>query len=291
MFSSVARSTKITLEMIKFEHTLFALPFALLGAILAADGLPPVRALFWIVVAMVGARSAAMAFNRLVDREYDAVNPRTRDRAIPAELVTVGFVRLFVVLASVTFFLAAAMLNQLTLVLSPIALASILLYSYAKRFTAYTHLILGWCLAIAPTGAWIAVRGDLKSAIPLWLSLGVMTWTAGFDILYSCQDVDFDSRVKLRSIPQRWGVVKALWAARFLHLVTFVSFVCAAILANVGVLGGTGLILAAALLIRQHTLVKPHDLSRLNQAFFVTNAYLSIMLLLTLGGDVLVRSL
>lgn len=291
MIGSLVRSTRITLEMIKIEHTLFALPFALLGAILAAGGVPPRRQLVWIIVAMVGARSAAMAFNRLVDRQYDAANPRTQARAIPAGLVTVPFVKLFIVAASGVFFLSAGMLNTLALALSPIALGSILLYSYSKRFTAYTHIILGWCLAIAPSGAWIAVRGSLDSAIPIWLSLGVLMWTAGFDILYACQDVDFDSRVGLHSLPQLWGIGPALWLARVLHVITFLCFFLVAALTDTGVLGAVGLVLAAILLIRQHALVKPSDLSRLNQAFFTTNAYLSVILLLTIGGDTLLQSL
>lgn len=288
--TGLVRSTKITLEMIKIEHTLFALPFALLGAILAAGGWPSGRVVFWILVAMIGARSAAMAFNRLADRDYDGANPRTKNRAIPTGLVSIGFVKWFVVASSAVFFLAAAMLNHLTLILSPLALASILLYSYTKRLTAYSHLVLGWCLAIAPTGAWLAVRGSLDSMVPLCLSLGVMMWTAGFDILYACQDVEFDRRVGLYSLPQRWGIPAALYAARLLHIVTFASFSTVAVLLQMKVLGILGLIMMAALLVRQHLLVKPHDLSRLNQAFFTTNASLSIVLLLTMGGEILMRS-
>ena len=179
----------ITLEMIKFEHTLFALPFALLGAVLAARGLPNGSTVGWILLAMVGARSAAMAFNRLVDRRFDAQNPRTRTRALPAGLLGPQFVTIFVVVSALLFFFAAAMLNDLTLWLSPIALGSVLGYSYTKRFTSLSHLALGWCLSIAPTGAWIAVRGAIDSPIPLLLSLAVMLWTAGFDILYACQDL------------------------------------------------------------------------------------------------------
>lgn len=289
--SSLVRSTRITLEMIKIEHSLFALPFALLGALLAADGLPSPSVLFWIVVAMVGARSSAMAFNRLVDRQYDGQNPRTKNRAIPAGLVSVNYVRVFVVISALMFVLAAAMLNRLALYLSPVALASILLYSYAKRYTAYTHLLIGWCLAIAPAGAWIAVRGSLDSPVPWCLSLAVLTWTAGFDIIYSCQDVAFDAQAGLRSMPVRYGVHRALWIARALHVVTFVSLVMVAWLSGMKALGALGLVATAALLIRQHVLVKPHDLSRVDQAFFTTNAYMSVVLFFTMGGDVLWRSL
>ncbi|MCS6817835.1 MAG: putative 4-hydroxybenzoate polyprenyltransferase [Blastocatellia bacterium] len=283
------QNTRVTLEMIKIEHTLFALPFALLGAILAANGLPDGRTLFWILVAMVGARSAAMAFNRLVDREFDRQNPRTQNRALPAGRVSPRYVRTFTVVSAAVFLLAAAMLNRLTLMLAPIALASIFLYSYTKRFTAYSHLVLGWCLAIAPTGAWIAVRGTLDDWLPLAISLAVMMWVAGFDVIYACQDVDFDRRVGLRSLPARFGLRRALWIARGFHGIAFASLVWAARLAEVGWLGGVGLVATLWLLIRQHRLVRPDDLSRVNEAFFTTNAYVSLVLLLTMGGDVLLR--
>jgi 4-hydroxybenzoate polyprenyltransferase len=283
------RSTRLTLEMIKIEHTLFALPFALLGAILAAGGLPNGRTLFWILVAMVGARSAAMAFNRLVDREFDSQNPRTRDRALPAGRVSPSYVRAFVIVAAAVFLLAAAMLNRLTLLLAPVALASILGYSYTKRFTEYSHLVLGWCLAIAPTGAWIAVRGALDDPLPLVMSLAVMTWVAGFDIIYACQDVEFDRKMGLHSFPARWGIRRALWIARGLHAITFLSLVGVFRLAHLRELGGVGLALTLLLLIRQHRLVRPDDLSRVNEAFFTTNASVSLLLLCTIGGDVLLR--
>lgn len=291
MVTGILRHTRVTLDMIKFEHTLFALPFALLGALLAAHGWPSGRVLFWILVAMVGARSAAMAFNRLVDRQYDGANPRTKNRALPAGLVSVRFVKVFIVIASAVFFLAAAMLNRMTLLLSPIALASILLYSYAKRVTSYTHLFIGWCLALAPSGAWIAVRGSFGPwAIPLWLSLAVMTWTAGFDIIYSCQDVEFDRQAGLHSFPRKWGIARALWIARGLHSVTFISLFMVVVTAQLYGIGLIGLVLAGGLLIRQHLLVRPDDLSRVNEAFFTLNAYLSVILLATLGGDIVLRS-
>src|SRR6266498_1549320 len=218
------RSLKITLEMIKIEHTLFALPFAFLGAVLAARGLPAWDRILWIVVAMIGARSAAMAFNRLVDREFDTANPRTKMRAIPAGLLSARFVAAFTVASSMLFFIAAFMLNRLTLILSPVALASVLLYSYTKRFTSLSHLVLGWCLAIAPSGAWIAIKGELN-LLPVLLSLAVMLWTAGFDVLYACQDVDFDRRSGLHSIPQRFGIAKALRIARTIHTLMFAVLV------------------------------------------------------------------
>lgn len=280
-------STRTTLEMIKFEHTLFALPFALLGAILAADGFPPARVLFWIIVAMVGARSAAMAFNRLVDRDFDARNPRTNRRAIPAGLVSLRFVRLFIVASAALFFLAASQLNRLTLLLSPVALGSVLLYSYTKRFTTWSHLVLGWCLGMAPSAAWIAVRGSLSDPLPFLLSLAVATWVAGFDIIYASQDVEFDRTAGLYSLPARWGILPALWIARGLHLLTFVSLVAVFLLAELHVFGFLGLIVTAALLVRQHRLVAPDDLSRVNEAFFTTNAWLSVIVLVLMGCDVI----
>jgi len=279
------RSLKITLEMIKIEHTLFALPFALLGAVLAARGVPPLEKLFWITLAMVGARSAAMAFNRLADHKIDAANPRTRMRALPAGMLSRRFVLAFVIISSALFLFSAAMLNRLTLILSPVALGSVLLYSYAKRFTSLSHLVLGWCLSIAPSGAWIAVRGDL-TVVPVLLSLSVMLWTAGFDIIYACQDADFDIKAGLYSIPQRFGIACALLVSRLLHALMFASLVAFFYFANLNWMGSVGVALSAILLIRQHLLVKAHDLSRLNAAFFTTNAFLSIILFVTMSIDI-----
>jgi 4-hydroxybenzoate polyprenyltransferase len=277
---------KLTLEMIKIEHTLFALPFALLGAVLAARGLPSAGQMLWIVVAMVGARSAAMAFNRLVDRRFDAANPRTRMRAIPAGLLSVQFVALFTAGSAAMFFLAALMLNRLTLLLSPVALGSVLFYSYTKRFTPLAHLVLGWCLAIAPAGAWIAVRGALDSPVPLLLSLAVMLWTAGFDILYACPDRDFDRAAGLHSIPQRFGIARALWISRGLHAAMFLTLVVVYSLTGLHWLGLLGMIATALLLIHQHRLVRADDLSQLNVAFFTTNAYVSVILFVTIAADI-----
>jgi len=282
----IFRNIRTTLEMIKIEHTLFALPFAFLGAILAARGVPTVAQIIWITVAMVGARSTAMAFNRIADREYDARNPRTNIRAIPAGALSVAFVGVFTLVSAVVFFVAAAMLNRLTLILSPVALASVLLYSYTKRWTALSHLVLGWCLAIAPTGAWIAVRGTIDSPVPLLLSLVVMLWTAGFDVLYACQDYEFDRAAGLRSIPARFGIATSLWIARVLHLTAFGAVIALYLLANLGGLAFVGVIATGVLLVYQHTLVRADDLSRLNAAFFTTNAFVSVILLLTFGGAV-----
>src|SRR5688500_16594299 len=216
-------NVRTTLEMIKIEHTLFALPFALLGAVLAANGLPTGRQLLWIAVAMVGARSTAMAFNRIVDREYDARNPRTRSRAIPAGLIPVGFVWMFTIASAGLFLLAAAMLNRLTLILAPVALASVLLYSFTKRWTLLSHFVLGWCLALPPPGPGLAVRGSLDSPIPLLLSLVVLLWTAGFDVLYACQDYEFDLVAGLHSIPRKFGIAGSLWISRGLHAAAFAA--------------------------------------------------------------------
>jgi 4-hydroxybenzoate polyprenyltransferase len=284
--STVIKNTRLTLEMIKIEHTLFALPFAFLGAVLAANGLPTLRQILWIIVAMVGARSAAMAFNRIADRSFDARNPRTAARALPAGLLSVGFVWAFTIISAAIFLLAAAMLNRLTLLLAPVALASVLLYSLTKRWTQFSHIVLGWCLAIAPTGAWIAVRGELGSAIPLLLSTVVLLWTAGFDILYACQDYDFDRREGLRSIPARVGIARALWIARSLHAGAFLALVWLYVITGLGPLAFAGVIATGALLVYQHRLVRAGDLGRLNAAFFTTNAFVSVILLVTFGSAV-----
>ncbi len=285
--ATIARNIRTTLEMIKIEHTLFALPFAFLGAVLAARGLPSARQIIWITLAMVGARSTAMAFNRIADKDYDARNPRTKMRAIPAGILSVGFVMAFTMISAGLFLFAAAMLNRLTLILSPIALASVVLYSYSKRWTMLSHLILGWCLSIAPTGAWIAVRGAIDGPVPLLLSLVVMLWTAGFDVLYACQDYDFDRHERLSSIPARFGIARSLWISRALHAGAFAALVALYFLTNLGVLAVVGVIATGALLIYQHTLVQANDLSRLNAAFFTTNAFVSVILFLTFGGAAL----
>lgn len=284
--SRTIRNISTTLEMIKIEHTLFALPFAFLGAVLAARGLPTLWQALWITAAMVGARSCAMAFNRIADREYDALNPRTRSRAIPAGKLSPGFAWGFTIAAAALFFLAAALLNRLTLILAPVALASILFYSYTKRFTSLSHIVLGWCLAIAPTGAWIAVRGALDSPIPLLLSGVVLLWTAGFDALYACQDYEFDRQAGLRSIPARVGIARALWIARALHAGAFAALVGLYLLTGLGTLALAGVIITGALLVYQHSLVRADDLRRLNAAFFTTNAFVSVILLATFGGAV-----
>lgn len=272
--------------MIKFEHTLFALPFAFLGAVLAANGLPTVWQIVWITGAMFGARSAAMTFNRIIDCKFDALNPRTANREIPSGKLSVPFAWAFFAASVVLFEIASYELNWLTLALSPVALLSVLGYSYAKRFTSFAHLILGWSLAISPTAAWIAVRGALDSEVPLLLSLLVMMWTAGFDILYACQDYEFDKRAGLRSIPARFGIKNSLLIARVFHAQSFFVLVLLYLVTDLGWLALIGVLAVGALMIYQHTLIKANDLSRMNAAFFTTNAMVSVILFLTFGGAV-----
>lgn len=277
--------------MIKFEHTLFALPFAFLGAVLAADGLPTWRQILWITVAMFGARSAAMTFNRIIDREFDANNPRTANRELPSGKLSVGFAWGFLLFSIALFELASYSLNALTFMLSPVALLSVLGYSYAKRFTSFAHLILGWALAISPTAAWIAVRGTLDSEVPILLSLMVMMWTAGFDIMYACQDFEFDRKSGLRSIPARFGIARSLWIARMFHFQAFVALLLLLLVTELGWLAIAGVVAVGGLLLYQHTLVKANDLSRMNAAFFTTNAFVSVILFATFGGAVFLAKL
>ncbi len=287
----IPRQLRLVLEMIKFEHTIFALPFALLGMVLAGEGWPSWRTFGWIVVAMVGARSAAMGFNRLADRRLDAENPRTAGRALPAGLVTPRFVGLFVAASAALLVLAAWRLNPLALALSPLALAILFGYSYTKRFTAASHLILGLCLAGAPLGAWIAVRGGLE-ATPLLLAAAVLLWVAGFDTLYALQDREFDMRSGLRSIPARFGERGALaisggFHAAMLLLLALLPRVYPPGLGAAYWGGGAG---CAALLAYQHWVVRPGDLSRLNAAFFKANGVLAVWLFALTAVDLLARA-
>src|SRR6266542_6919833 len=231
-----------------------------------------------------------MAFNRIADRKYDALNPRTASRALLAGLLSVGFVAVFTLISATVFFVAAAMLNHLTLLLAPVALASVLFYSFSKRWTLLSHLLLGWCLAIAPTGSWIAVRGSLDSPIPLLLSLVVLLWTAGFDVLYACQDYDFDIKAGLHSIPRRFGIARALWIARFFHIAAFAALLALYWTTRLGVFALMGVVATGILLTYQHRLVRAGDLSKLNAAFFTTNAFVSVILFVTFGGAALLRT-
>ncbi len=273
--------------MIKFEHTIFALPFAFLGAVLAANGLPTLSQALWITVAMIGARSAAMSFNRIADKSIDADNPRTANRELPSGKLSVGFAWAFMFSSCLVFLLAAFMLNHLTLMLAPVALISVLGYSYAKRFTSFAHLILGWALSIAPTGAWIAVRGTLDSEVPLLLSLFVLMWTAGFDVLYACQDYEYDKKKGLRSIPARFGIKGALMIARLFHFQAFLVLVFLFIVTGLSWVALVGVFGAGALMFYQHTLVRANDLSRMNAAFFTANAFVSVILFAAFSTAVL----
>jgi 4-hydroxybenzoate polyprenyltransferase len=286
--ASFFQKLKTTLEMIKFEHTLFALPFAFLGAILAANGWPEWGTMFWITVAMVAARSAAMTFNRIVDRDIDAKNPRTASRELPSGKLSVGFAWVFLYVSIGVFLFASYSLNWLTFALSPIALVCILGYSYTKRYTAFSHLLLGLALAIAPSAAWIAVRGELNSPIPILLSLFVLMWTAGFDVLYACQDQEFDKKAGLRSIPARFGIKNSLWIARLFHAQAFIVLILLFLVTSLGWIALAGVLAVGALLVYQHTLLKADDLSRMNAAFFTTNAFVSVILLVSFGTAVFV---
>ncbi|MEP6946954.1 MAG: UbiA-like polyprenyltransferase [Acidobacteriota bacterium] len=287
--AGIFQKLKTTLEMIKFEHTLFALPFAFLGAILAADGIPTWQQIVWITTAMVGARSAAMTFNRIVDRDIDAKNPRTANRELPAGKLSVGFAWLFLYVAIGIFLLASYSLNWLTFALSPVALICVLGYSYAKRFTAFSHLVLGLALAISPSAAWIAVRGSLEDEVPILLSVLVLMWTAGFDVMYACQDLEFDRKSGLHSIPARYGIKNSLWIARLFHFQAFVVLVILYLATGLGWPALAGVIAVGLLLLYQHTLVKASDLSRMNAAFFTTNAFISVILFVSFGAAVLMQ--
>ncbi|HEX5412828.1 MAG TPA: UbiA-like polyprenyltransferase [Terriglobia bacterium] len=282
------RKLKTTLEMIKVEHSVFALPFALTGAMLAADGWPSWRQVYWIVVAMVGARSAAMTFNRIADREFDARNPRTEKRALPAGHLTLRFAVAFTAVSAALLVLAAWELNPLAFKLSPVALALLLLYSYTKRFTLLSHVVLGMCLGLSPVAAWIALRGDVSWAVII-LGAAVTLWVAGFDIIYACQDIEFDHRMGLHSIPKKYGIAASLYASAGLHVLMLALLVVVARMSGLGWIALGGLVLVAVLLAYEHLLVKPSDLSRLNAAFFTINGYISVLFFLTWAAAILVR--
>ena len=282
------RDLRVTLEMIKWEHSIFALPFALCGAMLAAGGFPSLHQLLWIVVAMVAARSAAMAFNRWADAAIDAANPRTNTRALPAGHLSSAFVVTFVVVSSAVFVLAASQLNRLTLVLSPVALLVLLLYSYTKRVTRWSHVVLGFALGIAPAAAWIAVRGSLDSRI-LLLTAAVTFWVAGFDVLYACQDYDFDRQTGLHSIPRYLGIRGALRVARGFHLLMVGFLVALLVVFGLGMLAAGGVAVVIFLLLYEHSLVKANDLSKLNAAFFTMNGIISVLFFVFVAADLLLR--
>lgn len=280
---------RTTLEMIKWEHSIFALPFALCGAMLAAGGMPTVAQFGWIVVCMVCARSAAMAFNRMADVRIDRANPRTASRALPSGMLSQRFVGIFVLLSSAIFVLGAAQLNRLALYLSPVALAVILLYSYTKRFTRWSHLVLGFALGIAPAAAWIAVRGSLDLRI-LVLTAAVTFWVGGFDVLYACQDLDFDRSHALNSVPQAFGIHRALLLARTLHILMLGLLLALVVLFGLGKIATLGVLTVALLLVYEHSLVSAGDLSKLNAAFFTMNGVISLVFFIFIAADILTRT-
>jgi 4-hydroxybenzoate polyprenyltransferase len=285
---AVLRNLRVTLEMIKWEHSIFALPFALCGAMLAARGFPPVHQLAWIIVAMVAARSAAMAFNRWADAAIDAANPRTRTRALPTGNLSPAFVATFVVVSSVIFIVAASQLNRLTLLLSPVALAVLLLYSYTKRVTRWSHLVLGFALGIAPSAAWIAVRGSLDPRI-LLLTAAVTFWVGGFDVLYACQDYEFDCQAGLHSVPRYFGIPASLWIARVFHGIMITLLIALVISFGMGVCAIIGVLAVILLLVYEHSLVRSDDLSKLNAAFFTMNGVISVLFFVFVAADLLLR--
>ncbi len=290
---SFFKRVRLTLEMIKFEHSVFALPFALTGALLALRedrfATPGLWwKLLWIVVAMVAARSAAMSFNRVLDADIDARNPRTRNRHLPAGVLSRGFAWGFVAVSSAAFMVAARALNPLCFLLSPLVLATFFFYSFTKRFTSFSHIVLGFCLGMAPAAAWIAIRGSLDLRI-LWLTAAVTCWTAGFDIIYSCQDYEFDMQSELFSLPKQFGIAASLWIARALHVTMLACLLILVAGFHLGVISLVGVAAIAALLVWEHSLVKAHDLSRVDAAFFTANGYVSVLFFLFWAADIFIR--
>jgi 4-hydroxybenzoate polyprenyltransferase len=281
---ALLRSVGTTLEMIKWEHSVLTLPFGLTGAVLAARGIPSLHTSIWIIVALVAGRSAAMAFNRLVDASIDAANPRTRVRALPSGKLSKSFVSWFVVVASAILIFAAYQLNPLAFYLSPVALAIILLYSFSKRFTRWAHIVLGLAMGTAPAAAWIAVRGSLDPRI-LILTAAVVFWGAGFDILYSCQDFDFDRSADVYSVPKAFGIRTSLNIARLFHVITVLLLTWMVVAFGLGKIAVSGVVFVALLLIYEHSLVKHDDLSRVNAAFFTMNGLVSMAFLFFIAGD------
>ena len=284
----ILHKLRITLEMIKFEHTLFALPFAFIGALLARKGIPTAWQAGWIIAAMVGARSAAMAFNRIADFQYDKLNPRTSGRALPRGTLSMQFAVVFTITMSALFVFSAWQLNWLCFYLSLPTLAILLLYSYTKRFTSLSHIVLGFAVGCAPLAAWLAIRGEFAWS-PILLSAAVMFWVAGFDLIYALQDVDFDRKTKLFSLPSKFGIASALRVSMLFHALTVLLLMGTATLANLGWIAYIGIAIVAGILYWEHRLVTPHDLSRVNVAFFNLNGYISILLLVTFAGDILIK--
>ena len=267
----------ILLEMIKFKHSVFALPFALMDVVLAANGLPPLRILFWVIVAMVGARTAAMTFNRIADKHFDAANPRTAGRALPAGLVSARESWLLVLVSSVAFFLACAMINRTTLILAPFALGLTFFYSLTKRFTWLCHLVLGLALALAPVGGWAAITNTL-AGYPWALSFGVLFWVAGFDCIYACLDADYDRSAGLYSMPAILGRENSFRLAVIFHGIAFILFTLTGMLMGLNAWYYAGIVVTGAALFYQHLIVNPQDLSRIRQSFFSMNGLIALTL-------------
>ncbi len=279
MMSAVFQRFTLYLRMIKFSHSVFALPFAFTSALMAASGVPTLRQIFWIAVAMVGARSGAMGLNRLIDRKIDSENPRTSGRELPKGVIGIGETIVFVAVSFGVMIAAAAMLNRLCLLLSPVALAVLFLYSYTKRFTWLSHFVLGICISAAPLGAWIAIRGSLSpSVIPL--AVAVVFWLAGFDVLYALQDLDFDRRYGLYSIPKRFGIRRSLLLARIFHAISYLLLVLNGVIFGLGGFYWAGMCITACLFLYEHSLIKENDLSRLDMAFLNMNGYISMSVFL-----------
>ena len=272
---SLIKKTADYLRLIKFSHSVFALPFAFTAALIAAEGIPSLWQILWITVAMVGGRTGAMGMNRIIDRKIDALNPRTRNRELPRGVIKTGEAFLFTTVAFALLVLAAYMLNPLCFKISPLVLVVLFIYSYTKRFTWLSHIVLGSALSLAPLGAWIAVRGTFSFEI-LPLCFAVMLWVAGFDVLYGLQDIDFDKTHGLYSIPSRFGIKKSLWIARLFHLITVVLLLYLVPLFSLNVVYLLGVLIVSALMVYEHSLVKPTDLSKLDMAFFNMNGYISI---------------
>ena len=283
----IIEKIRIVIEMIKFPHTVFALPFAFIGAILAEKKIPSLDKIFWITVAMVGARSAAMSFNRLADWRFDALNPRTKDRALPKGILTPLQVMIFIILTGTIFIFATSRLNPLAFKLSPLALFIVFFYSYTKRFTTLSHFFLGLSLSLAPIGAWVGVKGVIELPA-LLLGSAVVFWLIGFDILYALEDIDFDRKTGLKSIPQKLGIKKSLYISRFSHLITVLLLFSLYPLLNLGYIYLIGLAAITGLFIREHSLVKENDLTKLDIAFFNMNGYISVVVFLATLADLII---
>jgi len=280
------KKIKILLEDIKIQHTIFALPFALMSAFIASNGVPPSDKLLWILLAMVGARSSAMSFNRIADVDYDRENPRTKERALPKGRIRKSYYIIFLILSVLLFIFSCIMLNRLALILSPAALLIVFFYSYTKRFTIFSHFFLGLSLSLAPIGAWVAIREEI-SIVSVVLGLAVIFWLAGLDIIYSCQDVEFDKSHGLFSFPAKLGIERALRLAALFHVIMMLFLFSLFFTGNLGLLYVVGIILIAGLLYYEHSIVRPDDLSKVNVAFFNVNGIISIGLMLMTILDII----